>query len=218
MTDHSDALFDGGPIGRVLDLAIHAQTPGGPRLEDQLDRFCRLVRDSAEASWVMPLAAVSALLDQLADRVAETGTASLPVSARDKLARAAGDWPVVDLLRFLADYTRDEDSEPSPDPSRLPQSSWEIWVRYPTINTYSGFFMSGEYTVTEAVRVAAASRHPDECHTLTAALAGEIQSALLGYRTPAELDANLGYSIPWATYDTLRELLRAVLDHFADAH
>ncbi|MER7951408.1 hypothetical protein ABTY59_28840 [Streptomyces sp. NPDC096079] len=219
MTDHSEALFDAGPIGRVLDLAIRAQAPDGPRLEDQLDRFCRVVRDSSVASWVMPLAAVSALLDQLADLVAERGTASLPAFARERLTRAAGDdWPVVDLLRFLADYTRDEDAEPSPDPSRLPESSWEIWVRYATINMFSSRFMSGEHTVAEAARISVAGRHPDECHTLTAALAGEIQRALLAYRTPAELDANLGFSIPWATHDTLTVLLRAVLDHFAEAH
>ncbi|WP_354383928.1 hypothetical protein [Streptomyces sp. PvR034] len=218
MTVHSDALFDAGPIGRVLDLVVRAREPGAPRLEDELDRFCRLVRDSSEASWVMPLAAVSALLDLLADLVAEGGTASLSALARAKLASAAEGWPVVDLLRFLADYTRDEDGEPSPDLPRLPLSHWEIWIRFSTINAFSGCFMSGEYTAADAVRVAAASRHPQDCHTETAALAGEIQSALLSFRTPAELDAGLGRFIPWATHDILRALLDAILEHFAEEH
>lgn len=220
MSVHTDALFEEGPVARLLGLVIAVRDEGGDatRLSEELDRFCRLVRDSPEASWTMPLAAVSELLGLLAERLTDLRAGAVGPAVRDRLAKAAGDRPAAEFLRELADRLRDQDGEPSPGLGELPMSHWEVWIRFATMDCVSHPFRSGELTPEAAAKVVAASRHPHECHTVTAAVAAEVQRALLTFRTPEELDAALGSFLSWVTHDTLRLLLRAILEHFADEH
>ncbi|MEE1794881.1 hypothetical protein PUR28_29590 [Streptomyces sp. BE308] len=220
MTVRADALFEEGPVRRLLDLAIAVRDESGDptRLREELDRFGRLVRDSPEASWTMPLATVSELLGLLADRLADPQAGAVGPDVRDRLARAAGDRPAAEFLRDLAVYFRDQDGEPSPGFDELPMNYWEVWTRFCTMDCVSYPFRSGEFTPEAAAQVVAASRHPHECHTVMAAVAAEVQRALLIFRTPQELNSALGPILTWVTHDTLQLLLRAILDHFADEH
>ncbi|RSS56755.1 hypothetical protein [Streptomyces sp. WAC01280] len=211
-------LIEDGPVHRLMDLAITAQAEGAPPLQDEVDRFCRLVRDCPQASWSMPLAAVSALLDALADRLTSADSAPPPDRVMERLSLAAGGQPPAELLRRLSRYTRDQDEVPSPTLDELPMVSWEAWIRFAALEGVTPFFEALDLSPQEAVKEAARAEHPYECHTRTATLAAQIQLALLSFRTPEELDASLGEFIPWVNHDVLRELLRAVVDHFAEEH
>ncbi|MFJ7207623.1 hypothetical protein ACIQWR_29280 [Streptomyces sp. NPDC098789] len=219
MSEPTDALFTNSAVSRLLDLAAASRRPGGAPLEDELDRFCRTLRDGGTLAWAVPLAAVTALLELLAEDAASPRGRTRPAAHRDLLAGAAGDAPAPAFLRSLAARLRDRERELSPGLDALPLSQWEALARFGLIDGFTHVFESGDHDdLVGAAREAAASEHPSDCHGRIAALAGELQRTLLMFPRPHDLDAAFARVMPEVTHPRLRALLDAVLEHFAEAH
>lgn len=219
VTQPTDALFTSGVLARVVDLAAFARNPGADPLEDELQRFARLTQDSHALAWVMPLDAVAALLEGLAEEYGTETFAGRPAVFRTRLARAAGDEPVPGFLRSLASLIRAPWFGAAPGLDELPLSQWEALARFDLVNGFAAQLPTGEYDrdpraeARELVRM----DHPD-CQGRIAALAGELQRVLYMFRTPEALDAAFAPVMPSVTHERLSLLLDAVHTHFAQEH
>ncbi|MFH8715592.1 hypothetical protein [Streptomyces zaomyceticus] len=219
MTEPTDAVLTDGVPARLVDLALASRNPGAAPLEDELQRFSRLMQDSHTIAWVMPFGAVASLLDGLADECGTERYGARPAAFRDRLARAAGDEPVDAFLRALAELVRDPAFGVFPGYGELPLSQWEALARFGIVNEFASQLPTGEYgrdPVAEAHELVAMD-HPD-CHGGIADLAGLLQRVLCMFRTPGELDEAFAPVMPSVTNARLRLLLDAVHAHFAEHH
>ncbi|MET8505114.1 hypothetical protein ABZV60_10730 [Streptomyces sp. NPDC004787] len=219
MTEPTDAVLTSGVLARLVDLAAAARNPGAAPLEDELQRFSRLLRDSHAIAWVLPLDAVASLLDAVADEYGTERFAHRPAVFRERLARAAGDEPADAFLRSLADLVRDPWFGDSPGYDELPLSQWEALARFDLVNEFASQLPTGEYDrdPEAEARELVAMDHPD-CHGRIADLAGQLQRVLCMFRSPAALDAAFAPVMPSVTHARLRLLLDAVHAHFAAEH
>ncbi|MET9678527.1 hypothetical protein ABZY68_36415 [Streptomyces sp. NPDC006482] len=219
MTEQTDALFTGSALARLVDLAAASRNPGAAALEDELQRFSRLMQDSHAIAWVMPFDVVASLLDGLADEYGTERFAARPPVFRARLARAAGDEPVAAFLRSLAALVRDPWFGVCPGYDELPLSQWEALARFDVVNEFASQLPTGEYDrdPESEARALVAMDHPD-CHGRIADLAGQLQRVLYMFRSPAELDAAFGPVMPSVTHARLRLLLDAVHAHFTEWH
>lgn len=219
VTEPTNALFTGGVLARVVDLAASSRNPGGDPLEDELQRFARVLQDSHAIAWVMPLDAVAALLDGLAEEYGTEQYAGRPAGFRARLDRAAGDEPVAGFLQSLASLFRAPWFAACPGLDELPLSQWEALARFDLVNGFASQLPTGEYDRdprAEARRLVRMD-HPD-CHERIAALAGELQRVLYMFHTPEALDAAFAPVMPSVTHERLSLLLDAVHTHFAQEH
>lgn len=219
VTEPTDAVLTDGVPARLVDLALASRNPGAAPLEDELQRFSRLMQDSHTIAWVMPFGAVASLLDGLADECGTERYGARPAAFRDRLARAAGDEPVDAFLRALAELVRDPAFGVCPGYGELPLSQWEALARFGIVNEFASQLPTGEYgrdPVAEAHELVAMD-HPD-CHGGIADLAGLLQRVLCMFRTPGELDEAFAPVMPSVTNARLRLLLDAVHAHFAEHH
>ncbi|MER5964603.1 hypothetical protein [Streptomyces sp. NPDC002057] len=209
----------GGALARLVDLAVASRNPGAAPLEDELQRFSRLMQDSHALAWVMPFGTVAALLDALADEYGTERFGDRPAAGRDRLARAAGDEPVDAFLRSLAELVRDPWFGVCPGYDELPLAQWEALARFDVVNEFASQLPTGEYgsDPEAAARALVAMDHPD-CHGRIADLAGQLQRVLYMFRSPAELDQAFAPVMPSVTSARLRLLLDAVHAHFAEQH
>ncbi|MEU0936218.1 hypothetical protein [Embleya sp. NPDC005971] len=219
MTSNHDLLYIDGSIHLLVRWAS-----AGESLEDELERFCRVVRDSPVAWSTMPLGVVSALLDVLADEMDSPGSSPRPAEFDVRPARAAGDWPPAEFLRYLAEYLRTKDYESSPGFRQLPMSLPEARIRFPQafqiLHRFVRISASDPYPdVEEAAKEAASTEHPFGCGTVMVSAAAELQQILLMFRSYEELDTVLrdfrGH--PLARQD-LQSLLAAIRTHFDEQH
>ncbi|MFJ9428319.1 hypothetical protein ACIRQY_01535 [Streptomyces sp. NPDC101490] len=219
MTEPTDALLTSGVLARLVGLAAASRNPGAAPLEDELQRFSRLMRDSHTIAWVMPFEAVASLLDGLADECGTERFTTRPAVFRDRLARAAGDEPADAFLRSLAELVRDPWFGVAPGYDELPLSQWEALARFDVVNEFASQLPTGEYGIDPEAeaRDLVAMDHPD-CHDRIADLAGQAQRLLCMFRSPAELDAAFAPVMPSVTDARLRLLLAAVHAHFAEQH
>ncbi|WP_327681230.1 hypothetical protein [Streptomyces sp. NBC_00467] len=216
MTTYTGAVFNNGAISRLLDLAVACRRDSASALEDELARFCRTIRNSPEADWAMPVAAVSALLDLLSDQLEPERT---PTGFSEKLAEAAGNIPGPEFLRLLSGLLRLQEQEPLPDFEELPMAAWEAGLKFGRIAQFWWWVDSGEYEdFDEGVREGVASEHPNHCHQDMSALAAELQQALLLFPTSQAWGAGLVEAIPWASKPVLQAILNAIHVHFEEQH
>ncbi|MFE5484220.1 hypothetical protein [Streptomyces sp. NPDC056527] len=222
MTTYTGAVFNNGAIARLLELAVACRRDGSRTLEDELARFCRTIGDTPQAAWAMPPATVAALLDLASDEVADVDPATLSAGFAEQLAEAAGDVPAPEFLRFLSRLVRLQDREPIPDFDRLPMAAWEAELKFGRIRQFWWWVDSGEYEdFDEGVREGVASEHPSGCRSALAALAAEIQEALLLFPTPSvpsDPVGGLAETAPWASRPVLEAILRAIHAHVDEEH
>lgn len=190
ITEPTDAVVTSGVLARLLDLAVASRNPGAASLEDELQRFSRLMQDSHTIAWVMPFDAVASLLDGLANEYGTERFATRPAVFRDRLTRAAGDEPVDAFLRSLAELVRDPGFGVCPGYDELLLSQWEALARFDVVNGFASQLPTGEYDrdLEAEARDLVAMDHPD-CHRRIADLAGQLQRVLYMFRSPSELDA-----------------------------
>ncbi|WP_328861488.1 hypothetical protein [Streptomyces sp. NBC_00306] len=220
MTTYTGAVFNNGPVSRLLDLAVACRRDSAnAALEDELARFCRTVRNSPETDWAMPVATVSALLDLLSDQLESGKPPATPIGFSEKLAEAAGDLPGPEFLRLLSGLLRLQERESLPDFDELPMAAWEAVLKFGRIAEFWWWVDSGEYEdFDEGVREGVASEHPNRCHQDMSALAAQVQEALLFFPTSQARGAGLVEVIPWASKPVLRAILDAVHVHFEEQH
>ncbi|MFD5372393.1 hypothetical protein [Streptomyces sp. NPDC127103] len=219
MTEPTDAVLTSGVLARLVGLAAASRHPGAAPLEDELQRFARLMQDSHTTAWVMPFDAVASLLEVLADEYGTERFAARPTAFSDRLARAAGDEQADTFLRTLAALLRDPWFGDCPGFDELPLSQWEALARFDVVNEFASQLPIGEYgsdPEAEALDLVAMD-HPD-CHGRIADLAGQLQRVLYMFRSSAEPDAAFAPVMPSVTTARLRLLLDAVHTHFAEQH
>ncbi|MFG3041270.1 hypothetical protein ACGFYZ_30640 [Streptomyces sp. NPDC048330] len=219
MTQTTHAVLTSGVLARLVDIAAAARNPGAAPLEDELQRFARLMQDSHTVAWVMPLDAVASLLEALADAYGTERFAATPTVFLDRLARAAGDEHADAFLRTLAALLRDPGFGDVPGYDELPLSQWEALARFDLVNEFASQLPTGEYgsdPEAEACELVAMD-HPD-CHGRIADLAGQLQRVLYMFRSSTELDAAFAPVMPSVTAARLRLLLGAAHAHFAEQH
>ena len=165
MTEPTDAVLTSGVLARLVDLAAASRNPGAAPLEDELQRFARLMRDSRAIAWVMPFDAVASLLEALADEYGTERFVARPTVFLDRLARAAGDEHADAFLRTLAALLRAPWFGDCPGYDELPLSQWEALARFDVVNEFASQLPTGEYgSDPEAeARDLVATDHPD-CH------------------------------------------------------
>ncbi|MEW2080550.1 hypothetical protein [Streptomyces sp. NPDC005283] len=207
-------LFEDGPILRLLDFT-HGST-----LEDDVVRFCRTVRNSAQADWVMPLNAVAALLELTAEKVSTAAPETIPERFRQKLRQAAGDTAGSEYLRVLAELIRPFDRQAIPSVRELPLGSLEIRVRFSrTIDFGLSWIAPGEYTTDEeAITAGVESEHPSHCLDVIPLLAGEVQELLMLFPSEEELTHAVRGEISWVSRPVLEDIIRLAAAHMAQPH
>ncbi|MCM2390013.1 hypothetical protein [Streptomyces albipurpureus] len=210
------SLFSDGPVLRVLDLAIAAQESGGKlSLDDELQRYIRLVRGNWVANWNCSVYASSGVLDYASDSVAQQGGLdSFPPEFKEKAARAAGDMDPADYLRTLAELLRIADRQGVPEYRELPLSGWEFLQTFPHLFGFDVVLADeGDLPFAGLVERFATAEHPF-CHERSAALATEAQRALVLFPGGQCLKERLS----WATHDGLTELIDTINNHMQREH
>ncbi|MEU3045644.1 hypothetical protein ABZ705_03770 [Streptomyces sp. NPDC006984] len=219
MTSYPGAVGDNGAVSRLLDLAIACNETPGAELDDELARFCRTVRNSPEASWAMPVATITAVLDLLSEYVEEKEPGQLSAGFTERVVRAAAGIPVPEYLRLLSGLVRIRDREPVPDFAALPMADWEAELRFDRIGQFWWYVDSGEYELfDEGVREGVSSEHPNGCRIELSALAAQLQTALILFPTTASMAEGLGKVAPSASPLVLQAVLDAIHRHFAEEH
>lgn len=209
-------LFSDGPAPRLLDLAIAAQESGGKlSLDEEIQRYIRVVRGDWIANWNCSVYAASGVLDFAADSVTRAGALdSFPPEFREKATRAAGDMEPAEYLRMLAELVRILNREGVPEYSELPMAGWEFLQTFPYLFGFDAVLMDeGDGSFSDTVRSYVSSEHP-YCHERAAPYATEAQRALVLFPGAQGLRPHLS----WATRDGLRELIDTVNDHMQREH
>jgi hypothetical protein len=210
------SLLSDGPAVRLLDIAVAAQESGGRlSLDEEIQRYIRLVRNDWAANWNCSVHASAGVLEFAADSVERAGGLDpFPPRFREVAARAAGDMEPADYLRTLAELVRILDRQGAPEYSELPMGGQEFLQTFPYLFGLDAILMDeGDRPFPEIVRSMLTNEHP-YCHERAAAYSAEAQRALCLFPGP---DA-LGPRLSWADRDRLRELIDTVNDHMQREH
>ncbi|GAA3619915.1 hypothetical protein ACG5V6_18965 [Streptomyces chitinivorans] len=219
MTTYTGAAFNNGAVLRILEMAIRSQDLESTTFETEITRFCRTVKNSSTASWVSPLASVSALLDLTSEEIEKKAPRQISAGFAENLTKASAGAPRVEFLRLTAELIRDLDRRILPDFNELPMSPWEAEVKFSSIKDFSWWVESDEYEDFEESLIAGVeSEHPYGCRQKLPILAAEAQEALLTFPDPETLKANLRPAVPWASADILRQILRIANAHMTEQH
>lgn len=215
MTPNIGTLFEEGPVARLVKIAAVSRTP-----EEDLIRFVRIVRGSAQADWLMPVSATASLLETAARELDHATSPAAPREFGENLARAARETPGPQYLRMLADLIRPYDVMSLPSYLELPMAPWESLVAFPsTYNFGLSWIEPGESeSVSAAIREGIESEHPARCRVELASLASEIQRMVQLFPSDEELRQNVRHTISWATHATLDEILSGAKAHAGLPH
>ncbi|MEU3772224.1 hypothetical protein AB0F11_03225 [Streptomyces sp. NPDC032472] len=211
------ALFSGGPVVRLVDLALSVQGSDGKlSLDDELRRYVRVVGKNRTADWNCPVRVAAALLELAGDFVAgPEGLAVCPPEFRGKVARAADGMDPAEYLRMLAELLRIIDREPAPEYEELAMAGWEFLQTFPHLFGFDAILMDegAASGLSQAVLTAVTNEHP-YCRDLAAAYTTEAQRALVLF--PGE--RCLADRLVWATRTGLREIIDTLDDHMQREH
>ncbi|MFE9374684.1 hypothetical protein ACFYM2_33625 [Streptomyces sp. NPDC006711] len=210
------SLFSGGPVLRLLDIAIRAQeSKGGSSLDDEIHRYVRVIRSDWIAGWNCSAYVASGMLELSAELVKSHADLShLPPDFQEKLKRACGDMEPADYLDTLAGIVRIIDRQPPLEYDELPMSDWEFRQTFPFLTGLDAILMDeGDREFREIVQGAVTAEHP-YCHHLASAYSAEAQRATILFPGADAVKNRLS----WATRGALRELINAVDDHMQEAH
>ncbi|MFG2718128.1 hypothetical protein ACGFW5_07480 [Streptomyces sp. NPDC048416] len=219
MITYTGAVFNNGPIARLLDLCVASQEPGAAPLEDELVRFCRSIQNSAAAAWATPPATVASLLDLVAEQLEQGPACDVPIGFTERLAEAAETTSGPAHLRMLAGLIRLIMRGALPDFQELEMSSWEAGMKFERIRQFWWWADSGEFDdYLQGLREGMESEHPDWCRQEWSLLAAELQQALLIFSSRQQFDRALKDIVPSASPEVFRDILRTIHTHFAEQH
>ncbi|MFJ8072582.1 hypothetical protein ACIQ7Q_01240 [Streptomyces sp. NPDC096176] len=210
------SLLSDGPALRLLGIAVAAQESDGRlELDEEIQRYIRLVRNDWIANWNCSVHASAGVLEFAADSVERAGGLdSFPPQFREVAARAAGDMEPADYLRTLAELVRLLDRQGAPEYSELPMGGEEFLQTFPYLFGFDAILMDeGDKPFADAVRSVLTNEHP-YCSMRAAAYSTEAQRALALFPGPDALRPRLS----WADRDRLRELIDTVNDHMQREH
>lgn len=216
MQSFPPSLFSDGPVLRLLDLAIAAQESGGKlSLDEEIQRYIRLVRRDWVANWNCSAYTSAGLLDFAADSVAQLGALdSFPSEFREKVTRAADGMGVVEYLRTLADFVRIIDRQGVPEYWELSMGGSEFLQTFPFLFGFDAILMDeADGPFAAVVQSFLTDEHP-YCHERAVACTTDAQRALVLFPDADALKKHLS----WATRDRLRELIATVNDHMRREH
>lgn len=207
------ALLTSGPVARLLELASRSDETS---LDDEIQRYVRLVEGDWIAHLNCPPLVAAALLEMLATSLESgTGPERLPAECLETLRRACGgDAQPAACLRTLAGKTRSAARTPTVDYGELPMSSREFHAIFPYLFGLDVILTDeadGDFSA--VVRTAITNEHPC-CQPLAAAYATEAQRALVLFPGPAAMSEWL----VWASRDRLQEIIDIVNDHIRREH
>ncbi|PKV87331.1 hypothetical protein [Streptomyces sp. TLI_146] len=220
MQSYTAALFTGGPVAHLLDLAIRVQaSQGALSLDDEIRRYARLVAASRTADQNCPVRTGAALLDFLGDLLERKALGDVPQEFTEKLSAASEGTDPAEYLHTLAGIVRILDRDLPPEYGELPMNSWEAGLAFPHLARFTAQLTDDleSATVADAVRAYIAAEHPF-CSDSLAPWVAEAHRALVLFPDAAAQRENLLPAIPWSSPDALRELLGAVDDHMRREH
>ncbi|MFG3252215.1 hypothetical protein [Streptomyces sp. NPDC048172] len=218
---HTGAVFNSGPLLRLLELTIRSQESRGMvSLDDEIARFDRTNHYSAVATWNMPTSSSAALLELVADLLEEQPGYPVPSGFRERLDRAADGMAGPDYLRILAGLLRFRAREGPMSFRLLPPAAWEVECLFPLLRGFGDVWLStGDHPDhASAVDSRVRNEHPTSCYEDLAALAAEAQTALFLFPEPERMAAALKPILFWVSPDRLRQLLDAATAHIAEHH
>lgn len=220
MISHTGALFNDGPVRRVVETALRAQqSQGALDLGDELRRFVRTTCAADTSRWLLPVASVAALLDHTADLLRSEGAAFFPRTFTERLDTARDGAPGDMYLRTLAGLIRAVEQEPDAGFADLPLADWEAAVRFPELFGFgANWIYDGEYpSLPDSLMAFVEAEHPFCTETLSR-LAADAQSVLVMFPQPAALSTHVTRWIPRVSHDALREVIRSIDDHMRTEH
>ncbi|MFH8734694.1 MULTISPECIES: hypothetical protein [unclassified Streptomyces] len=220
MKSYTGALFNSGPVERLLDLAARCQeSSGASPLDDDLRRFIRIVENSNAAHWACPISTVAALLEFLGDVVDGDSAPFVPAEFQQRLLQVADGAGGGEYLRTLAGIIRILSQGPVADYAELPMAAWEARVLFPRLGGFgANWIYDGEYaSIEDSVRAAVDSEHP-YCPEFLSPLAAEAQTALVLFPEQESFRVNISEQVPWASIASVRELLALINDHMRHEH
>ncbi|MGW3210843.1 hypothetical protein C6W96_14100 [Streptomyces sp. CS149] len=220
MISHIGALFNDGPVRRVVETALRAQrSQGALGLDDELRRFVRTMGAADTTRWLFPVVSVAALLDHTADLVRSEGAAFFPRTFTQRLDEARGGVPGDDYLRTLSGLLRAVEQEPEAGFADLPLADWEAAARFPELFGFgANWIYEGEYpSLSDSVAAFIDAEHPF-CGESFSRLAADAQSVLVTFPQPAVLSANVTRWIPWVSHEALSEVIQGIDDHMRTEH
>ncbi|MEU9097156.1 hypothetical protein [Streptomyces sp. NPDC048361] len=210
------SLCSGGPVLRLLDIAIRAQeSRGGTSLDDEIQRYVRVIRGDWIADWNCSAYVASGLLELSAQFAKSSADLScFPLDFQVKLKRACGDMGPADYLETLAGIVRIVDRQPLLGYDELPMADWEFRLAFPYLIGLDVILMDeGDREFPEIVLGAVTAEHP-YCRDLAAAYATEAQRATIIFPGEDAIKSHL----TWATRSALRELIDTVEAHMQKEH
>lgn len=220
MQAYTAALFTGGPVARLLDLAIRVrESRGALSRDDEIRRYGRLVAASETANRECPVRTGAALLDLLGDLLRRGVLDGVPREFQEKLSKAAEGTDPAEYLHTLAEAVRVLDRGLPPTYEDLPMSPWEAGLAFPYLAGFTAQLTDGlgSVTVADTIRVFIEAEHPF-CPDSLAPWAAEAHRALVLFPEEGAMRRNLLPALPWVSPDALRELLATVDDHMLREH
>ncbi|MFF1482281.1 hypothetical protein ACFVYD_32810 [Streptomyces sp. NPDC058301] len=220
MQSYTAALFTGGPVAHLLDLAIRVQASRGAlSLDDEIRRYGRLVAASGTAHRNCPVRTGAALLDFLGDLLERKALDGAPLEFLEKVSAAAEGSDPAEYLHMLAGIVRILDRDLPPEYGELPMNAWEAGLAFPYLAGFTARLTDDleSATVADAVRAFIAAEHPF-CPDSLAPWAAEAHRALVLFPDADAVRRNLLPAIPWISPDALRELLATVDEHMLREH
>ncbi|MFH9233271.1 hypothetical protein [Streptomyces globisporus] len=220
MISHTGALFNDGPVRRVVETALRAQrSQGALDLNDELRRLVRTMGAADSTRWLSPVASVAALLDHTADLVRSEGPPFFPRTFTERLDEARGGVSGDDYLRTLAGLLRAAEQEPESGFADLPLADWEAAARFPELFGFgANWIYDGEYpSLSDSLAAFIDAEHPF-CGETFSGLAADAQSVLVTFSQPAVLSANVTRWVPWVSHEALREVIREIDGHMRTEH
>ncbi|MFF0594359.1 hypothetical protein [Streptomyces antibioticus] len=220
MISYTGALFNDGPVRRVVETVLRVQQSQGVLdLGDELRRFVRTACAADTSRWLLPVASVAALLDHTADLWRTEGPAFFPRTFTERLDAARGGVPGDEYLRELAGLIRVVDQEPDAGFAELPLADWEASARFPELLGFgANWIYDGEHpSLSDSVTAFVEAEHPF-CGESFFRLVADAQSVLVIFPQPAVLSVNVTRWIPWVSHDALREVVRMIGGHMRAEH
>ncbi|MFJ6855449.1 hypothetical protein ACIQM3_33835 [Streptomyces sp. NPDC091271] len=210
------SLFSDGPVPKLLDIAIAVQESDGKlSLDEEIQRYIRLIHRDGVADWNCSVYASSGVLDVAADIVARSGNLeAFPSEFRKKSTRAAGDVDLAEYLRTLAELVRILDRQGVVEYSELSMGAGEFLQTFPHLFGFEIILVDeADHPFADIVRSFLTSEHP-YCHERAAAYSTEAQRALVLFPGADGLKEH----ISWATRDRLHEIVDTINDHMQREH
>lgn len=214
MTSYPYGILANGAVLRLLDLCIDAQAEGSS-VRAALTRFCRTVRGSSEAEWLIPIGSVAALLDLIVDAGGSAAAGEISATFKQKLSNAAAGANHEEFLRGLAKSLRQLDREASPVAGDLSLAPWEVRLRFQVIGECYWWVEGDEF---ESLEDAVNGQHPNGCITDLPELASKLQEAILMFPDDSSFVDTFAPAWPWLSRSESKAILVVINRHFDQFH